>query len=119
MALHFPSVSGGQEGVRAITHAAETILGEEVRAKTWPIPGSEQTTEPIVTKFGMNDHWNNLFYLIEGFFEIRSLVGATGPKGRNPGATKMAKIFFSDFFHFFGLIAYLHVFSSQQIVLCS
>ena len=31
MALHFPSVSGRQEGVRAITHAAETILGEEVR----------------------------------------------------------------------------------------
>ena len=31
MALHFPSVSGGQEGVRAITRAAETILGEEVR----------------------------------------------------------------------------------------
>ena len=34
------------------------------------------------------------------FFEIRSLGGATGPWGRDPGAVKMAKKFFPIFFNF-------------------
>ena len=71
---------------------------------SWPKIDSEQTTRPIVMKFGRNVPDIIQYKLIDAFFEILPLARDIGPHRGDPqGGAKSQKIF-SNFFIVFNLV---------------